>query len=77
MPGQLQLANNVRTKKAYDVGTDRELKARIQLFGNGCTAEHVSPLQHKDLSTRLGQVGSAYQPVVSAADDDGIVGSRH
>ena len=41
----------------------------MEFFRHGGAADYAAPLQHRDLEARLGEVGSAHQAVVAAADD--------
>ena len=52
----------------------------MELFGDGCAADHAAPLQHRDLEPAGGQVGRADEAVVPAADDERVAirgGCRH
>ena len=37
------------------------------------TPDHVAPFEHHDLQTGHGEIGRAHEPVMPAADDDGVV----
>ena len=76
-PGQLEVADDLRSQQTHDVAADRELEAGEDLFGNRRAAEHIAALEHECLLASLGEVGGAGQPVVAAADHDGVVARRH
>ena len=60
-----------------DVGADRELEAREDLFGDGRAAEHVAALEHEHLLARAREIGGVDEAVVAAADDDDVVFGSH
>ena len=70
---EAQLANDVRAKKADDIGADGELEPGVELFGDGCAAEHVPALEDEDLAPGLSEVGCAHEPVVPATNNDCVV----
>ncbi len=45
----------------------------MKLLGDGRPTHDLPPLQHDDLQTGGCQVGGAYQPVVTPADDRYVV----
>jgi len=47
----------------------------VQLLGDRGPTDEVPALQDQGPQSRLGQVGTVGQPVVSAADDDRVVGA--
>ena len=48
-------------------------KPGMQLLGDRRTADQVALLEHQRAQTRLGEVAGVDQPVVAAADHDGVV----
>ena len=70
---ELELADDVRSKQAHDVGANREGKAWEDLLGNRGATDQVPALEDQYLASRSSQVGSADQTVVAATDDDVVV----
>ena len=60
------------SQEAQGVGEGGELEPRIGLLGDRGPADQVAPLQDQRLEARLGEVGPVDQPVVTAADNDGV-----
>ena len=73
---QIQIADDFRPQQRDDVGADREFEPGKHLLGHRGAAEHVPPLEHEDLAPRSGEIGSRGQPVMPAADDNGVVFHR-
>ena len=49
----------------------------MEFLGHACAADHAAPFQNAYAQARHAQIGRAGQPVVTAADNDGIeVGHR-
>jgi hypothetical protein len=54
MRGQVQIADDLRTEEAADVGTDAELESGKHLFRHRGPAEDVASLQDQDAFPRTG-----------------------
>jgi hypothetical protein len=65
--GEVELANYLRTKKAYDVGGDAELEAREHFFGYGRAAQYVPPFAYEHVPARARKVRRTRQAVVTAS----------
>ena len=74
---QVEVADDFRPQQRDHVRADRELEARVDLFGDGGAAEHVAALEHENFLAGLGQVGGVDQAVVAAADHDDVVFGSH
>jgi hypothetical protein len=75
--GEIEVANNFRTKKRDDVRENREFKAGDYFFGDGCAAENVAAFEDQDSLSCLGEVSRIHKAVVAAADDNNVVTLRH
>ena len=71
---QLEVADDLRAEQADDVAEDGEAEAREDLLGDGRAAEHVALLEDERLQPGAGEIGRADETVVTATDDDGVVG---
>jgi hypothetical protein len=74
VPGQVQLLDDQRVQQRDDV---RARADQVALVGEGPLqrrgpAELRAPLQHQHRPSGAGEVGRRGQPVVPAADDDGV-----
>src|ERR1043166_8248316 len=74
---QVKLANDLRPQERDHVRADRELEARKDFFSDRRAAEHVPTLKNQNALAGARQVRRVHQPVVPAADDDGVVSSVH
>ena len=74
---EVEVADDFRAQQRDDVGADRELEAREDLFGDGGAAEHVTALEHENFFARLGEVGGVDEAVVASADHDDVVFGSH
>ena len=70
---QPQVAHDLRQQQADDVGAGGDLVARPERLGRGAAAQYMPALQDADRPAGPRQIGSGYQSVVSAADDDAVV----
>ena len=70
---EIEIANDLGPQERNDIRADGELETGKDLFGDGGAAEHVASLEHEHLASRACQVGGAGQPVVSPANDDGVI----
>jgi hypothetical protein len=77
VPGQLQLADDLRPKQRDHVGVHREPEPGEDLLRHGGPAQNVPALQNQDPLARFGQVRGGREAVVSAADDDDVVPLGH
>ena len=64
-------------QQAHQVAEDGEPEAGHDLFGDGRAADDRAALEHQRLLAGAGEIGAAGQPVVPAADDDGVVSLDH
>jgi hypothetical protein len=74
---EIEFANNFRTKERNHVGAFREKEAGNDFFGDGGAAENPTALQDQNFFAGFGQIGRVDETVVTAADDDNVVGLRH
>jgi hypothetical protein len=70
--GELEVGDDAGVQQADHVGAARHAVARPQLLGDAGAAEDVAALEHAHAPAREGEVRGGGQPVVSAADDDGV-----
>ena len=77
VPGQLELADDLRPQQRHDVREDREPEAREDLLGDGRAAEDWPPLEDERPQPGPREVGGADEAVVAAADHDGVVALGH
>jgi hypothetical protein len=77
VPGQVELADDLGPQERDDVGADRELESREDLFGHRRAAEHVAPLEDEDLLSGAREVRGVDEAVVPASDDDDVVLRAH
>ena len=77
MPGQLQLAHDLRPQQRDDVRGDAEPEAGDDLLGDRGAAQHVSALEHDHPHAGARQVGGGHQAVVATADHDRVVVLGH
>eukprot|EP00053_Salpingoeca_punica_P005848 m.56912 g.56912 ORF g.56912 m.56912 type:complete len:677 (+) comp13422_c0_seq2:93-2123(+) len=69
---ELEVLDDLRPQQAGQVRGARELEAGHHLLGHRRAAEHVPPLQHKDVQAGLGHVCRRDERVVAAANDDDV-----
>src|SRR5207237_4553464 len=76
---ELQVVDDVRPQERQRVGKGREPEARMEFLGDGRAADERPALQDERAKTTLREVGAVREAVVSATDDDGVVGpiGRH
>ena len=74
MPREVHLADDLRVQQTDGITRHRIAEAGMKLFGDGSTADDGPPLQHTDIVTGPGEIKGASQPVMAAADQNGIVG---
>ncbi len=72
MTRQVQIPNDLRIEQRHRVGRHGIAKARMKLLGNGGTADDGAPLEDGNLEPRGRKIGGADQPIVAAADNDGV-----
>ena len=72
---QLEVVDDVRSKKAEGVRERREPEARPELLGDRRATDDVAPLEDQRPETALGEIGPVDEAVVTAADDDRVIGS--
>ena len=77
VPGQLQVADDLGSQQAHDVGEDAEAEAREDLLGQRGAAEDLATLEDERAQATAGEVGRADEAVMAAADDDGVVTLGH
>src|SRR5271155_4382428 len=76
MARQLQVADDLRIQQRYRVGGDRIAKTRMKFLGDRRAAHHVARLEYGDFEPRRREIRGAHQPIVAAADDDGVTQLR-
>ena len=74
---EIEVADDLGAQQADHVGSGRAAVAGRDLLGDCGAADHVAALEHKRPQPALGEVGRRGQPIVAAADDDGVVVGRH
>ncbi len=72
MPRQIQVPNDFWIEQRHRVGRDGISEARMKLLGNGGTADDGAPLEDGHLEAGGRKVRGAHQPIVAAADNDGV-----
>ena len=75
--GELELADDLRTKQRDDVGEDAEAVPGHDLLGNRRATQHVPTLEDDDLLARLREVRRGHETVVASADHDRVVALGH
>jgi hypothetical protein len=75
--GEIQFANDLGAEQRDDVGTFGEEEAWDNFFGDGGTAENAAALEDEHFFAGFGKVSGIDEAVVTASDDDYIVGLRH
>ena len=73
---QIEVADDLGPQQRHNVGSDGELEAGKNLFGDGGAAEHMTPLEHQHLASGARQIRRAGQAVVPAPDHDRVVTHR-
>ena len=74
--GESQVGDDLRLQHRDHVGAARDAGAGPELLGDAGAAEDVAPLEAHHLQPGAGEVGGRGEPVVTAADDDRVVGAR-
>ncbi len=82
LPVELEVADDLGPQHARHIGSGRDPAAgrgnRIDFLGYAAAAQHFAALEHEGTKARTRQVERRYEPVVSAADDHGVVSAmRH
>ena len=72
---QLEVVDDVRSKKAEGVRERCEPEARPELLGDRRATDDVAPLEDQRPETAPGEIGPVDEAVVTAADDDRVIGS--
>src|ERR1700682_1600452 len=62
-------------KQAPGVARGGVSKSGVEFFGHRRAANHRTTLENRNRQARLGQIAGADEPVVAAADDDGVEAS--
>ena len=70
---QLELPDYLRVQNAHDIRECRRPESWRKLLGDGCAADEGSAFEYEDLLARPGEIGTAGQAVVAAADNNGVV----
>src|SRR5262245_8533470 len=55
------------------MGQSRTAPAWVNLFSQRSAADTFAALEHKNLQSRLSEIGSRYQSIVTATNDDDVV----
>ena len=71
---QFEVVDHLRVQQGDDVGGARDPVAGPYLLGDAGAPEDVALLEHADAQTCLGEVRGCGKPVVTASDDDRVVG---
>src|SRR5258707_4579959 len=71
---ELYLADDLRAQKAHHVREDGEAKAGKHFVAHRRAAHALATLEHQHLAPGSREIRSTGEPVVTAADDDGVVG---
>ena len=75
--GQIQFANDFGAEERDHVGTFGKEETWDDFFGDGGAAKDAAALEDENFLSCFGQIGSVHETVVTASDDDHIVGLRH
>ena len=75
--GQIEFANDFGAKERDYVGTFGEEEAGDDFFSDGGAAEDAAAFENQNFLACFGQIGCVHETVVTASDDDDIVGLRH
>jgi hypothetical protein len=70
---QAQILDQRPRHEVQQVGAGRDLEAGGKFARDGCASYLVGSLKHQHRAAAARQVGSTYQSVVTAADDDAVV----
>src|SRR2546421_9037968 len=73
MARELELADDFRPEQAYHVRENGEAEARKHFLGHRGATDAFAALEHEHLAAAAREIGGAGEPVVAAADDDGVV----
>ena len=71
---EVELGDDLRAEQAQCVGERREVEAGPELLRDRRPTDEVALLEHEDALARLGEVGGVGEAVVTATDDDCVVG---
>jgi hypothetical protein len=74
---KIEVANDFRAEKRYDLGKDREFEAGNDFFGDGSAAENVAALKHEYFLSSARKVSRIDEAVVAATDDNYVVALCH
>ena len=74
MPGEIELADDVRPQQRHDVRALGEVEAGEDLFGHRRAAHDVPPLEDEHPSSRAREIGRRSEAIVAATDHDHVVG---
>ena len=74
---QLHVGDDFGAQQADGVAGGGVAEAGVELLGHRRAADHVPPFQHPHLQPRLGEVESADEAIVAAADNQGVIGIGH
>src|ERR1700686_3854459 len=75
--GQIQFANDFGAEQRDYVGTFREQEAWDDFFGDCGAAEDAAPFEDQHFFPSFRQISGVHETIVTASDDDHIVGLRH
>ena len=71
--GKIEIADDFRSEQRNRVGGDGIAEARVKFLGDGGTADDVAAFEYQTFEAGLGQIERADEPVVTGADDDGVM----
>src|SRR4051812_40719704 len=71
---ELELADDLRAQQAHHVGEDGEAKAGKHFFAHRRAAHLFTTLEYQHLAADSREIRRTREPIVAAADDDGVVG---
>jgi hypothetical protein len=75
--GEIQFTDDFGTEERDYVGAFRKKETREYFFGDRGATEDPAAFEDEHFLAGLGQVGGVDEAVVTASDDDYIVGLRH
>src|SRR6185369_9657884 len=70
---ELELADDFRPQQAHYVGEDGEAKAGEHFLAHRRAADALTTLEHQHLAAGAREIRRTREPVMAAADDDGVV----
>ena len=71
--GKIEIADDFRIEQRDRVGRDRIAETGVKFLGHRRAADRIARFEHQRLETRGAEIGRADEPIMAAADNDGVV----